>query len=100
MTADEMIRFEIDKCITHIQKELEFEILDGVYTVSQENALGFNKEEIKKMLLMFKPMQKELEIYKKAFKMACRGLGYEYADKGRSTTFWTNYFLQKARGEE
>lgn len=78
MTTDEMINFDISNFVTQIAKEADLKIVNGVYTISQEYELEFNKEEIKKLLLMFKPMQKELATYKKALGHACTRLeGYD-----------------------
>lgn len=74
MTVDEMINFNISDCMTQIAKETDLKIVNGVYSISCEVGLEFNKEEIKKLLLMFKPMQKELETYKKALELAAQSL--------------------------
>lgn len=109
MTVDEMINFDISNFVTQIAKEADLKIVDGVYTVSQEYELEFNKEEIKKLLLMFKPMQKELENYKKALELSCKVI--ENMDCSMPTlcdkcelhspccylVAWEDYFLNKAK---
>lgn len=109
MNIDEMINFHVNECITLIEKEVELKIVDGVYKISCENELEFNKEEIKKLLLMFKPMQKELEVCNKAFDIACSRLEeldkMVCSDQGPITpppynkTKWKNLIYTVAKGE-
>lgn len=95
MTADEMINFHVNECVTLIEKEVELKIVDGVYTISQLNELEFNKEEIKKLLLMFKPMQKELATYKKAFELIAEDtINNLCLDDDKEGI--TKYYLEKA----
>lgn len=115
MTVDEMINFDISNVVTQIAKEADLRIVNGVYAISQEYELEFNKEEIKKLLLMFKPMQKELATYKKALEMACDEImwrecrnAYNHTNnycKANCETYeacaknieWEDYFLNKAK---
>lgn len=96
MTVEEMITFDINNCTTLFQHNIETKIVDGVYTVSQKFELGFNEDEIKNMLLMFKPMQKELNIYKKAFEQACKRIAlyddWDWQD-------WKEYILNYVRSK-
>lgn len=115
MRVDEIIKFETSKCFSMLNKEIETKIIDGVYTVSQKAELDFNEEEIKKMLLMFKPMQKELKVYKKALELACKkiidctgncpldNVEYEFewctGCRDGYLKCWSEFYLQKVRGE-
>lgn len=106
MTVEEMLNFETNKCISLLSKSIETQIIDGVYTVSQKAELDFNEEEIKKMLLMFKPMQKELRVYKKALALACEDIRYEgckacrfedYCSECKYSYVSVDEYLEKAR---
>lgn len=69
MTVEEMISFDISECVTILNHRIDTEIVNGIYTISQKNEIDFNEEQIKELLLMFKPMQKELATYKKALEL-------------------------------
>lgn len=94
MTVDEMINFNISDCMTQIAKETDLKIVNGVYSISCEIELEFNKEEIKRLLLMFNPIQKELATYKKAFELLAEdSVTRLYATKNEII----DYYLEKAQ---
>lgn len=109
MTVEEMINFNTQECVNLLRQETEAKIINGIYTVSLKSGVELNEEEIKKMLLMFKPMQKELKIYKKALEQACNDIYYERCNACRlvddcddcnNSYDYVNEYLQKAREQE
>lgn len=95
MTVDEMINFDISNFVTQIAKEADLRIVNGVYTISQEYELEFNKEEIKKLLLMFKPLQKELETYKRALELLAEDSTNTSLNEDKQELI--DYYLQRAK---